>query len=180
MVFSGCPNKNLYKGPKSAVYVFGLKWKWPPPPLWNFPENSSDLLAWPVPKRYKRVNADVMIWQIWAPNCIGFVEVVKRSIEMGRYGSAISKNHCFGQRQAIQGRLEISGYGRALPDKPLMLDEWIRGLRSRKCEHVSAIWSAPLKIGLHPNRNISGWSRPSIYSNAAPFFYYPCAISTYL
>ena len=142
----------------------------PPSPLWNFS----------VPKRCKRVNVDAMIWQIWVPNCIGFVGVVKRSIEMGRYGSAISKNHSFGQRQAIRGRLEISGYGRALPDKPLMLDEWIRGLRSRKCEHVSAIWSAPLKIGLHPNRNRSGWSRPSIYSNAAPFFYYPCAISTYL
>ena len=26
--------------------------KWPPPPLWNFSENSSDLVVWPVPMRH--------------------------------------------------------------------------------------------------------------------------------
>ena len=91
-------------------------------------------------------NGNLMIRKIGVSNFICFVELEKRSIEMGWYGSYL-ENHNFGQRKAIQRRLEISGYGSALPDKPLMLDEWIRGLPSRKCEHVSAIWSAPLKIG---------------------------------
>ena len=124
-------------------------------------------------------NGNLMIRKIGVSNFICFVELEKRSIEMGRYGSYL-ENHNFGQRKAIQRRLEISGYGSALPDKPLMLDEWIRGLPSRKCEHVSAIWSAPLKIGPDPNRNISGWTHLSICSTAALSFYYPCAISTYL
>ena len=40
--------KPCLKFPKSATYIFGLKIS---PPLWHFSENSSDLLARPLPKR---------------------------------------------------------------------------------------------------------------------------------
>ena len=44
--FRKTSEKAPYKGPKSALQIFGFKMT---PPLWNFSENSSDLVAWPIP-----------------------------------------------------------------------------------------------------------------------------------
>ena len=41
------PKKALFKGPKSAIKMFGLRMT---PLFGTFSENSSDLVAYPVPK----------------------------------------------------------------------------------------------------------------------------------
>ena len=43
--------KASYTGPKSDFWIENA-----PPPLWNLSENSSDLVAWPVPKTWQHFN----------------------------------------------------------------------------------------------------------------------------
>ena len=50
--------KALFNGPKSAIYVFGLEMTLPPPPLWNFSENSSVLVTPSVPIHPGQMNTD--------------------------------------------------------------------------------------------------------------------------
>ena len=47
--------ENVWRKPHIQVQnlIFGLKM---PPPLWNLSENSSDLVAWPVPKTWQHFN----------------------------------------------------------------------------------------------------------------------------
>ena len=50
IVFGKRPKKNIYMKVQKLQYKF-LDWKLPSPSLWKFSENSSVLVAWPVPKR---------------------------------------------------------------------------------------------------------------------------------